>query len=229
MTSELLYQFGNTDGGDETGFNDAVKTAFDRDIPITIARESIQNIIDARLDKSRPVLAELSLLSISANEIPQVEQLKKILQACKEYYPQNRNCVQFYERALTYLDTEKNINILKIADYNTTGLSGDDEDTEGNYYTFLKSVGASSKSGEKGGSFGLGKGSYFAASLFNTIYVSSLYGENKHIFQGKLRLVSHRLDGKVKQGNGSFGLLIIRDTSCFPKNKPLNSVTIDIR
>lgn len=202
-TEKTSYEFAPTGGGDETGFNDAVTTIFEGNTAYHLARESLQNIIDAA--EKYPAKAVFELMSIRANELPEVEQLKGVLRACREYKAHEKETHRFFKRALDTLDQDKQINILRIGDYNTRGLTGDDRDQKGNYYSLMKAVGSSSKSGGQGGSFGLGKGSYFAASLFRMMFVSSIYDKNKPVFQGKLRLISHLNKGEPMQGNGSFG------------------------
>lgn len=98
------------------------------------------------------------------------------------------------------------IGILKISDFNTTGMVYEEDNRGCDYHSFMKAVGSSFKQGSAGGSWGLGKGSYFVASSYRTIFVSSVYRNDKHLFQGKLRLSSHEIDGEIRQGNGSFGL-----------------------
>lgn len=200
---ELNYEFAENGGGEEVGFNDSVTTSFKGHIAYFLARESIQNIIDAA--SKFPVQAEFKLSKIKANNLPSPDQLKKIFEACRNYFHNNPQSISFFQKAYDAFAKNEKISVLKVSDFNTRGLSGSDEDIEGNYYNFLKSSGASSKKRGSGGSFGLGKGAYFAASSFHTIFVSSIYDSNKCVFQGKLRLVTHLKDGLKRQSTGSFG------------------------
>ncbi len=202
---QLVYEFAKTEGGEEIGFNDSVTTTFKGHPAYSLARESIQNIIDAIDDKTKPVIAEFNLKKIKGHELPDYGQLAEVFECCKKYYNNNQSSVDFFSKAHKALKQNQEINILTIADYNTIGMPGDDDDINGNYYNFLKSSGASQKSGGSGGSFGLGKGAYYAASSFHTIFVSSIYGKDKHVFQGKLRLVTHKRNGIKYQSTGSFG------------------------
>lgn len=199
------YEFAPTGGGDETGFNDPVTTSFKGDIPYFLARESIQNVIDNKLKNSYPARTEFKLLKIHASELVNVSELKDILIKCRNRFPNNANSVKFYNEAINKIDEGSLLPILKISDFNTTGLSGGDNEVSGNYYNFCKAVGASSKEGGLGGSFGLGKGAYFSASGFKMIFFSSIFDRNQMVFQGKLRLSSFDDNGTIRQGNGSFG------------------------
>jgi len=217
---DILYEFENVGHGDEDGFNDPMRTAFDTNISRTVARESIQNILDA--SASEPARATFDLLEPDIKVLPDLPKLKQIMDSCKKHFSSNKGCVAHFNHILEILKRDK-IHILKIGDYNTRGLSGEDNDRAAPYYCFLKSVGASSKGGQEGGSFGLGKGSFYAASALNTIIVSSIYKESKatkYVFQGKLRLVSHKAsDRSIKRGNGSLGLVgekPVRDPNSIP-------------
>lgn len=212
--TNLVYEFAKTDGGNEMGFNDSVTTTFKGHPAYSLARESIQNIIDAVDDATKPVIAEFSLNTIKSHELPSFNQLEKVMDACKKYYFNYQPNIDFFSKAQNILKKNEEINILTISDYNTIGMPGDDDDINGNYYNFLRSDGASQKTGGTGGSFGLGKGAYYAASSFHTIFVSSIYGNNEHVFQGKLRLVTHKVSGEKHQAIGSFG---------YPKQRPVRN------
>lgn len=201
---KLSYEFAPTGGGNETGFNPADIAMFEGNTAYFLARESLQNIIDAA--EEYPAKAVFMMFPIKANELPEIEQLKEIFKACKEYKSHEKETVRFFSKALEVITENKDINILRISDFNTKGLTGGDSDQKDNYYNLMKAVGSTSKSGGQGGSFGLGKGSYFSASLFRMMFVSSIYAKNKPIFQGKLRLISHLENGEPMQGDGSFGL-----------------------
>lgn len=217
---DIDWVFAPTGGGDVTGVNDPVTTTFKGDISYHLARESIQNIIDARDPKQHgPVIAEFELIDRQANQLHFNETLKKVLVGCRDFNRKNKDAVEFYNSALFKIEHNNFIPILRVSDYNTVGLTGDDDDRDGNYFQLMKAVGDSSKSGNKGGSFGLGKGAYYAASSFRSIFVSSVYGKDKYVFQGKARLSSYSdpHTSEMMQGNGSFGL---------PKQKPVRDLSM---
>lgn len=215
------WEFAPTGGGDVTGVNDPVTTTFKGDISYHLARESIQNIVDAHDPKQQgPVIAEFALMERQPDQIEMNNTLKNVLVGCRDFNKKNKDAVEFYNSAIFKIDHRDHfIPILRISDYNTVGLTGDDDDRDGNYFQLMKAVGDSSKSGSKGGSFGLGKGAYYAASSFRTVFVSSMYGENQYVFQGKARLSSYRdpQTSEMMQGNGSFGL---------PKQKPVRDISM---
>ena len=204
---DLNFEFAPTGGGDVTGLNDPVTTTFKGNISWTLARESIQNIIDAHdPNLSLPARALYQLEQMKATDLPKLNQLNEILTACRDHNRRDPDAYKFYEAAIYKIQHDSFIKILKVSDYNTVGLTGADDDESGNYFSLMKAVGSTSKSETEGGSFGLGKGAYYAASSFRTIFVSSVYENDKHVFQGKSRLVSFKKDDIWMQGNGSYGL-----------------------
>lgn len=218
--SQLHWEFASTGGGDRTGINDPVVTPFKGNIYYRLAREAIQNIIDARLPH-KPAIATFSIKTFYPKELPGFDQLKDKLNACLITHENKPESVSFYKSAIRSIENNHPIEVLIISDYNTVGLSGGDEDEEGNYVSLMKSVGSSSKFTGEGGSFGLGKGAYFAASSFRTVYISSIYDGNKPVFQGKARLQSFKEEEDWKQGNGSYGSekqTAVRNIDDIPKN-----------
>jgi len=215
---KTFWEFAPTYGGDDDGFSDAFIEAFTGDIDKSLARETIQNSIDARLDSERPIKVEFQRITINCNDLPGKSELKKIFQSCLEYYPYDKKVKSFFTEALKIIDNDSLV-ILKISDYNTVGLRGDDYDQKGEWYCLVKAQGTTSKQEEKLGSFGIGKGAPFAASSFRTVFYSTLNDKNQNVFQGKARLVSHRDNGTIKRGTGSFGSKnqsSIRDNNLIP-------------
>ncbi|MBK7185551.1 MAG: hypothetical protein IPH85_06400 [Ignavibacteria bacterium] len=198
-----LY-FGKIDGGDETGFHDSVVSQFNSNRPPSffLIRESIQNIIDARLDQSKPALCTIDLVNVQISSLEFIDQYLERFRICMEYNSGDVECVRFLNRAID-IGSGDHVSFLRISDRNTTGLDRHREQA------FLKSVGRSEKKQGAGGSFGLGKGSLFASSLWRTIFVFSNSvdeeGNSRTIFCGKSRLVSHEYEGSVRQGNGTYG------------------------
>lgn len=224
MTDDILtYEFAPAGGGMEDGFNNPAIEYFVGNPSYYLARESIQNILDATLPGSDQANAKFSSFDIKANEIPEHRKLVEIITACNLYETENPKAKIFYQHAQEILRGNSYLNVLRIDDFNTTGMSGEDDNRKGNYHKFMKSFGSSGKTIGSGGSFGLGKAAYYAASNFRMIFVSSIYeekGKNKYMFQGKLLLNSFAMNGDIKRGDGSFGLdgqKAVRDQSLIPE------------
>jgi len=205
----LTYEFDPLHNSPREAYNDPLKTMFGRDGKDNLAREAIQNSIDAEVDSNKPVQVVFRLETWKKEQIPDVAQFEKILKACE----QDDKSKKHFQNASRILKSGS-IPVLIISDFNTSGLSGaDDPDDEGsNFYNFFKAIGGVGRSKEKrggGGCYGYGKAANVAASSFDTFFATSVYnkdGNPKIVFMGSLRLVSHKLDGVKKRAIGSYGL-----------------------
>lgn len=212
------YHFPSLNEAEETGFNDPLILNFTDPI-YNLTRESIQNIVDAKDPKAKgPAIAKFELFKISPKSLPNSERLKKIVEACWRHERDDKSeGEEFFKKAFDLINDNKSIDVLKISDYNTTGLYGEEEDRSGAYYKLMRIQGSSNKTRGMGGSYGLGKGAYFRPSLFRTIFVSSIWGDNQVVFQGKLRFVSHIENEVMKHGIGFFSFPAIRNDSEIPE------------
>lgn len=202
-----IWHFPITDGGDDDGINDAGVEQFNGNKERSIARECIQNSLDARKDYTKPVRVEFSAFQIDKNAIPGHEDLYKIIQKAKEYSQGDETAEAFYDKATSCFNTQK-INVLKISDYNTVGLSGGDskKDNPGGWYALARSNGSSYKAIDSGGSFGIGKSAPFVASAIRTVFYSTRLENGDVAFQGKTRLSSFEgAFGEIHHGTGQYG------------------------
>jgi hypothetical protein len=201
----LKWHFVN-EGGTDIGPNDSVRQNFKGNPYYYIVRESIQNSLDAVLDKSKPVEVSFEFVKISKIEYPNLFKIEDHIDQCKEYYSGDKHAERLFEKMTSFLNRSKNgkslINVssLKISDYNTIGMNYEYGDQESPFYSFVRAQGKSSKRGSSsGGSFGFGKGAYFNLSAINTVLASTKTQDGKHIFEGITRLTTHRdsLDRKL--------------------------------
>lgn len=202
------YYFGRTDGGNVDGFNDPVSANFSyegRSLTDSLIREALQNIIDAKLPGVEPVRAEFDMIDVPVSSLPNAEHLVEIFDSCANYAEKMKviPAIKHYKSQSETLRNNKQIPMLRVSDYNSCGLTGDSEN--GRWFMFMRGVGFNAGEATAGGAFGLGKGAFFANSLFRTIFVSTVTDEGAK-FAGKLRLISFEKDGKLMQGNGTFGL-----------------------
>src|SRR3989344_3656014 len=215
------YYFAPTAGGPVQGFNDPVAAnfAYEDNLTDSLIREAIQNIIDAKLSDGSPVRAEFDLENMSAGMLPNPKRLEQIFVKCAEYAEKlgHRQATIHYRTQANVLKNNDSIPLLRISDRNTCGLTGDNK--MGRWFMFMRGVGINAGEAGAGGAFGLGKGAFFANSLFRTIFVSTVTDEGVK-FAGKSRLVSFEQDGQLMQGNGTFGLpgqLPVREQKNIPK------------
>lgn len=203
---KLCWYFPSTDHGENDGFADSLLEYFQGDHEKYIAREAIQNAVDARLDYNNPVSVVFERLSISTSSFPGQGEFLNRLNRCLKFIKGQEKAEQFFKSAIAIVKGEK-LPLLRISDFNTVGLSGADDDVSGNWYRLVKAAGTSSPKGVAGGSFGIGKGAPVAASTLRTVFYSSINDKGKAVFQGKARLVSHHdEDRDVRQGVGFFGI-----------------------
>jgi hypothetical protein len=213
---KLRYEFEPLGNSPEDGFNDPLKTMFGQAAE-TVAREAFQNSLDAALDPSKPVVVRVALKTLKSREIPEVRQLDEVLAACAI----NKNGRKHFENARRVLKSEA-IPTLIISDFNTTGLTGENNDKTGKYYNFFKSVGGHNKPAGAAGSYGYGKSTNIAFSEVDTFFAASNHGGSKSngiLFMGCVRVCSHVLGGVEKRGVGSFGMpgqLPVRDSDNIP-------------
>ncbi|MBI2966706.1 MAG: hypothetical protein HYY40_02700 [Bacteroidetes bacterium] len=206
MTKEPTWEFVTTGGGREDGIHNSMIEHFTGNYNYHLAREIIQNSLDAKKDGSDdPVLVTFKLEEFTRKEFPGQSELLEVLNACKKYYKSDKDTQNFMDDALACIKGET-IPFLRISDFNTKGLLGLDNDKKGGWYNLVKSTGASSKDQGEGGSFGIGKGAPFAASNLRVVFYSTKTEKGFTKFQGIAELVSHEVDKDIKRGVGSFGI-----------------------
>jgi hypothetical protein len=203
------WRFPENDAGEWHGFNDSGLEHF-RGNPFTnLAREILQNSIDA--EAASPVTIEFRQQSIDTGQIPNVQSLRAALEYCKIEAQHDQPRVKiFFDKAIKTL-AAKQMSVLSISENNTTGISGPCENGTP-YFAFMKATGQSKKAGDTGlGSFGIGKYAPFAVSNIRTVMISTVSkpaGKPNlvHYVQGKALLMSHH-DGKkrTRQNVGYWG------------------------
>lgn len=203
MADSVGWKFPPTNGGREDGFNDPGTTHFGGAPLPSLARETLQNSLDASLSDEAPVHVSFELIRLRPEAIGKSE-LAAALQACIR---ESRND-PIATAALE--DAQRNINLteipcLRISDRNTTGLRGDQ------WRALVKMQGVSHKPGLEGagGAFGIGKYAPFAVSALRTVFYWTCYREHgveTEKFQGKSVLISHQGDLGTTQGTGFYGL-----------------------
>lgn len=203
MEKNCKWYFGN-EGGIDIGPNDPIHQTFKGNPYYSIVREAIQNSLDAVDDSSSPVTVTLQYFELDRLQYPNFFQLEEHIKQCLNYYKNNKDANRLFGDMLHYLNgNEKGkkklrISCLRIADFNTKGMSYIPDDTESPFYAFLRATGVSAKMLRgTGGSFGFGKGAYFALSPIKTVIVSSKDERNVY-FEGATRLTTHKNDNTDK-------------------------------
>ena len=201
----MILKFPELRGGPVQGLNDAGVENFQGAIDTYLSRECGQNTGDALRGGVETARLEFQRMTISRNDIPCFERLERTLQAALEHWGDKEKERKFFEQAVN-LAAEDSVSVLKISDYGTTGLTGDDMDEKGRWFALVKSQGVSNKGDTAGGSFGIGKSSPFAASRFRTVFYGTRTEGGAVALQGVSRLVTHRNEeGHLTQGVGFIG------------------------
>lgn len=178
--------------------------------PIThLAREVNQNSYDSATD-GLVVKVSMRLIQIETSEIPNLHEFKKTISLCKDASAkESSKAVQFFETAASELSKSK-ISVLEISDYQTRGMRGPSENGTP-FYAFMKAKGQSRKESDTAtGSFGIGKFAPYAVSKLRTVFVSTVFEDDKGQFhqltQGKSILMSHDENADRRQGTGFWGV-----------------------
>lgn len=191
------------EGGNDIGPNDAIHITFKGNPYYSIVREAIQNSLDAVNDSRFPVTVSFQYFELNRQEFPSFFQLEEHIKKCLEFFPNNPDAKRLFGDMLYYLNGNEpgkkrlKISCLKISDFNTKGMSYNSLKTDSPFYAFLRATGVSAKMlAGSGGSFGFGKGAYFALSPLKTVVVSTKDIDGNYYFEGATRLTTHR------NGNG---------------------------
>lgn len=204
--------------GQETGLNDpGIETFKGRPLE-SLAREINQNSCDAAvLGSGKPVEVHFELHYLPIDKFPGRKEFYEILEACAGYWKDNPKTKTFFDKALETIDSAL-LPVLKISDYNTTGLIGSDKEHHTDWHNLIKSVGTSDKGAALGGSFGIGKHAPFACSQIRTVFYGTKDRFEKNAFQGVSKLVTHRKKNKdTTQGTGYYGYI--------DQNRPILDLT----
>ena len=201
----IKWRFPSNDYGENKGINDSGVAMF-RGTPLkSLAREICQNSLDAATgDKT---IVEFSLFSIPSSDIPGRDELIDAFERCIGFWKDQKAQAtkDFFTEAINSISNEKSW-ILRVSDFNTTGLTGSREPINTDWTNLTKSSGASDKKSTAGGSFGIGKYAPFACSSYSTVFYSTYDINEEKASQGVSRIVTFtREDGQNTQGTGYFG------------------------
>lgn len=185
----------NANAGDE-GPNSAMSQTFAQFPCAALVRESIQNSLDAVLDKKEPVVVCFEHRFLEKSDYKNFFNLSENISACREYYCNNKSAAAIYPAMLDYLKNTNKVGFIRVSDYNTKGMDYAEETTDKTFYAFVRAAGVSVKQAEgAGGSFGFGKGAFFVMSPINTLLVSTRNEDGECHFEGVTRLCSHVING----------------------------------
>ncbi|WP_156576508.1 hypothetical protein [Bacillus luti] len=176
------WHFPSVSGGNINSINDAGLEIFRGNAINALAREVIQNVLDAIKDKSEPVTVDFSYFMLE--DFPEEEEIYAVFNKCRETWEgKNKKSEDFSNQALSIIK-QKQIPFLRISDFNTKGLEGAKTAEIGSpWSSLIKESGSSNKGDSSGGSFGIGKAAPFLVSDIRTLFYSSyaIDGYKSHI------------------------------------------------
>lgn len=192
MELNCKWHFGK-EGGRDRGAS-LLSQEFGRNSYYSFVRESIQNSLDAVNDESKPVRVVFETIALNRDDYPGLLEIDNHILACREYFKKDEGV----KRRLPdpkHLRLGRILKNLQVSDYNTKGMPYQEGSVSTPFYGFVRSEGVSNKrDGGAGGSFGFGKGAFFALSERKCLLVSTLDLDNNHVFEGVAVLTTHKSD-----------------------------------
>ncbi len=178
----------------------------------TLAKEDGQNTIDA--GESIPDVTEqiISVIRLKGKPLERFKKALKWNKLSKHLKSVGKQHSKFGKKIKTGLQKCNNeIILLRLEDYNAIGLTGG-EIEEGNFSNLTRRTLFSKKeSTSSGGSYGLGKGVYWASSWINTVLFNSELsrpeegGLDQNRIIGRTELCYHEVGKDKYEGPGWFG------------------------
>lgn len=208
------WNFPGNQDGQIKGVADAGIENFNGTELSSLARENCQNSLDAAIDDDNPnVLVEFERYFVHDNQIPGIEEYRKILKKCKMFWDASKSekAKTFLKNAVMQANQESGF-MLRISDYNTTGLS-DPYVEPGDPFNFsfdgwnalIKIDGGANKGDDKAGAFGIGKSAPFSNSYYRLVFYRTFNQEYERAAQGISRLMSYPEGTAITSGVGYYG------------------------
>lgn len=208
--NKYRFIFSDLGASDKVGVNDVGIGVFKKKPYIGLTKEILQNSTDApniNLPAGTPVKVRFELVYIDRDDIPDVDRLNSVIHKCYEYYPNGDDGVKLktiQDAADCYLAHPGKVPVLKISDYNTTGLCGVLDEKGSKWSGLVRERSATNKTGGSSGSFGVGKFAPFTFSSLRTVFYSTKTVDNETAFQGKALLTTFKEDNVLKHNIGLF-------------------------
>lgn len=209
-SDKYRFIFSDLGASDKVGVNDVGIGVFKKKPYIGLTKEILQNSTDApnhSLPAGTPVKVRFELVYVDRDDIPDVDRLNSVIHKCYEYYPNGDDGVKLktiQDAANRYLAQPGKVPVLKISDYNTTGLCGVLAEKGSKWSGLVRERSATNKTGGSSGSFGVGKFAPFTFSSLRTVFYSTKTVDGETAFQGKALLTTFKEDGVLKHNIGLF-------------------------
>ena len=176
----------------------------------SLARELIQNSLDAKNKDSSAVKIKFKAHRVKRDNLPDVASLQKTIGQCVESQAFHGGHKFLIKRAEEVIN-QNDMLILSITEEGTLGMNGPCEPGK-DIFNYMKAKGLSSKPRSEGkrGSHGVGKVAPILCSEINTILASTRYVDDdkseKTLILGRASLSSHYdSDEKIRKAVGYWG------------------------
>ena len=200
--------------GELEGFSNPGIEMFKGEPLRAMAREVCQNSLDARIENGKPLRIEFNRTHMKVNQFPGMEELKEVLKQCFKFWrgQGDSRTLGFVNNALKAISDDKFF-VLRISDYNTSGLVGAFSGENISPWKSLVQGNAFSvkKSDSSAGSFGIGKAAPFAVSKIQTVFYRTYDEDGVRAAQGVTHLVSFESDtfnfgeDPIRRSTGYYG------------------------
>lgn len=217
--ADFGYYFEEVGRGVNEGAQDPRAEHFSgADIEDAVVREVIQNSLDARRSGMGAVEVEFELDQMPVEQLPGVDGLRRAAGSSVNAVGDDTEGAKRI-RAINERLSAPSISVLRVSDYGTTGLEGEENSKSGGLQALTRSSGVSSSGGGRGGSFGIGAAVGVMASGIGTVgYLTRRAGEDETVYASWAQLTGH-LDeaGKHRRARGIFTNAHVRDKLSYPR------------
>lgn len=178
-----------------------------------LAREATQNSLDERLDRNQPVRVRYTLHELTGESLARFrEEIRwdELLPHYEAAASQDQKVGRVIAAGLRDMYERDRLVLLRVDDYNASGLTGDDYET-GRFAAVVRRQLDSHKTvSGAGGSYGLGKATLWATSRLGLVLMNSTLsvpheGRTERRLIGRLDLPWRKVDGHPWAGPAWFG------------------------
>lgn len=224
----MSYWFFPSRGHGETeGFSNPGLEMFKGEPIRAMAREICQNSLDAARNSDDPVRVEFERIFVNpATKFPGIEGMRAVLDKCRVFWKDQNDTktLKFINDAAKSI-RDGGIFVLRVSDYNTTGLKGAFSDEKITPWKSLVQGNAFSvkTTDNAAGSYGIGKAAPFVVSGLQTVFYRTYDEDGNRAAQGVTHLVSFEDAEMSRPGED----IVRRSTGYFgngPENKPFYSI-----
>lgn len=171
-----------------------------------VVRETGQNSLDnPGKNANGPIRMEFELSTVKTSAIPGISELRRHIKAVAEQTEGQQGHDRMLQAA-ELIDRDE-ITVLRISDFNTTGLTGSEslDSSDSPLSRLTRGKGGSKDDGLRGGSFGIGSAvGPMASGLSTVLYASLPEDSDRTVLSGYTRLATHMLNGTSYRAEGYF-------------------------